>query len=430
MKEYEILDVHAIEVIDSGGYPTLEVTITLKDGITGCVCVPGSDGKQQYGAVQLRDGDKRRSGLGVLQAVTNVNTRIADKIIGMNVLEQVRIDRLLVQADGTDNKRKYGANAIAGVSFACAKAAAKALGIPLYRYLGGVNTNKLPLPMANMLCCNTDANQVDIRDFLAVATGADSFSHAVEMLCEVYNNLKKLLSDEKILMGVGKNGGLIAPIDSVKQAFDLLTDAIEKSGYHPGDDIMLSINAAANELLEDNSEMYGFPCESKSHGKDIYRNAEEMVQYYEEIVDRYPVYSIVDGMAADDIKGWKLLTYRLGNKVRLAGNTIFEMNKNRLLTAIDSEVANSVVIKCSEAGTVTEVMEFANIALRAGYKIIISRDDYETQDTFISDLAVALCADNLMAGALCRSECCAKYNRMLEVEDELNKVSELVSNKE
>lgn len=425
MKEYEILDVHAIEILDSRANPTLEVTVTLKDGITGSAAVPSGASTGQYEAHELRDGDKRHLGNGVEQAVTNVNTRIADKIIGMNVLEQVKIDRLLIQADGTDNKRKYGANAILGVSLACANAAANALGLPLYRYLGGVNAKVLPIPMMNILNGGKHAdNTVDLQEFMIAPVGADNFSHAMEMACEVYHNLKQVLKAKGLSTGVGDEGGFAPNLATTSEVLDLIVEAIEKSGYQPGSDIKIALDAAASELYDENSDLYYFPGESRMTGKEIYRNAEEMVQYYEDLVQRYPIFSIEDGLNENDMKGWKLLTYRLGEKLQLVGDDLFVTNTTRLSDGIRDNIANAILIKFNQIGTLTETLDAIEMAKNAGYKTIISHRSGETEDTFIADLAVAVGAGQIKTGAPCRSDRTAKYNRLLKIEKEIGKVSE------
>lgn len=425
MREYEILDVHAVEILDSRGNPTLDVTITVKNGITGSAAVPSGASTGQYEAHELRDGDKRHMGNGVEQAVTNVNTRIADKIIGMNVLDQVKIDRLLVQADGTGNKSKYGANAILGVSLACAKAAANALGIPLYRYIGGTNTKVLPIPMMNILNGGKHAdNTVDLQEFMIAPVGADTFSHAMEMACEIYHNLKGVLRDKGLSTGVGDEGGFAPDLATTSEVLDLIVEAVERSGYRAGHDIKIALDAAASELYDENAEQYYFPGESKMAGKDIYRNAEEMVQYYEDLVGRYPIFSIEDGLSDNDMKGWKLLTYRLGEKIQLVGDDLFVTNTARLSDGIREGIGNAILIKYNQIGTLTETLDAIEMAKNAGYKTIISHRSGETEDTFIADLAVAAGSGQIKAGAPCRSDRTAKYNRLLKIEEELMKISE------
>lgn len=425
MKEYEILDVHAIEILDSRANPTLEVTVTLKDGITGSAAVPSGASTGQYEAHELRDGDKRHLGNGVEQAVNNVNTRIADKIIGMNVLEQVKIDRLLIQADGTENKSKYGANAILGVSLACAQAAANAVGLPLYRYIGGTNAKVLPIPMMNILNGGKHAdNTVDIQEFMIAPVGADNFSQAMEMACEIYHQLKQVLKGKGLATGVGDEGGFAPDLASTSDALDLIVEAVEKAGYRPDNDIRIALDAAASELYDENSELYYFPGESKMAGKDIYRNAEEMVQYYEDLVERYPIFSLEDGLNENDMKGWKLLTYRLGDKLQLVGDDLFVTNTKRLSDGIRDNIANAILIKFNQIGTLTETMDAIEMAKNAGYKTIVSHRSGETEDTFIADLAVAAGSGQIKTGAPCRSDRTAKYNRLLKIEEEIGKVSE------
>lgn len=425
MKEYEILDVHAIEILDSRANPTLEVTVTLKDGITGSAAVPSGASTGQYEAHELRDGDKRHLGNGVEQAVNNVNTRIADKIIGMNVLEQVKIDRLLIQADGTENKSKYGANAILGVSLACAQAAANAVGLPLYRYIGGTNAKVLPIPMMNILNGGKHAdNTVDIQEFMIAPVGADNFSQAMEMACEIYHQLKQVLKGKGMATGVGDEGGFAPDLATTSDALDLIVEAVEKAGYRPDNDIRIALDAAASELYDENSELYYFPGESKMAGKDIYRNAEEMVQYYEDLVERYPIFSLEDGLNENDMKGWKLLTYRLGDKLQLVGDDLFVTNTKRLSDGIRDNIANAILIKFNQIGTLTETMDAIEMAKNAGYKTIVSHRSGETEDTFIADLAVAAGSGQIKTGAPCRSDRTAKYNRLLKIEEEIGKVSE------
>lgn len=424
MKEYEILDVHAIEILDSRANPTLEVTITLQDGITGSAAVPSGASTGQYEAHELRDGDKRHLGNGVERAVNNVNTRIADKIIGMNVLEQVKIDQLLIQADGTENKSKYGANAILGVSLACAQAAANALGLPLYRYIGGANAKVLPIPMMNILNGGKHAdNTVDIQEFMIAPVGADTFSQAMEMACEIYHHLKDVLKAKGLSTGVGDEGGFAPDLATTSDVLDLIVEAIEKAGYQPGNDVKIALDAAASELYEENSDLYYFPGESKMAGKDIYRNAEEMVQYYEDLVNRYPIFSIEDGLNENDMKGWKLLTYRLGDKLQLVGDDLFVTNTSRLSDGIRDNIANAILIKFNQIGTLTETLDAIEMAKNAGYKTIVSHRSGETEDTFIADLAVAVGSGQIKTGAPCRSDRTAKYNRLLKIEEEIGKVS-------
>ncbi len=424
MKEYEILDVHAVEIIDSRGNPTVDVTITLKDGITGSASVPSGVSIGQYETLELRDGDKRHNGNGVEQAVNNVNTRIADKIIGMNVLDQVKIDNLLIKADGTDNKKKYGSNAILGVSLACAKASANALSIPLYRYIGGINTKCLPMPMISVLNGGKYVdNIIDIQEFMIAPVGADSFSHGIEMSCEVYHELERILISKKLSTGIGDEGGFIPDISSSSEIFDIIIEAVEAAGYQAGTDIKFAIDVSASDLYDENTDLYYFPGESMICGKEIYRNAEEMVQYYEDLSGRYPIYSIEDGLGDNDTKGWKLLTYRLGDKLQLVGDDLFATNDNRIINGVNNKMANAVMIKPNQIGTLTETLNAIEIAKCAGYKTIIGHRSGETEDPFIADLSVAVSSGQIKTGAPCRSERVAKYNRLLKIEEEIGKDS-------
>ncbi|MBR1598463.1 MAG: phosphopyruvate hydratase [Lachnospiraceae bacterium] len=424
MKEYEILDVHAVEILDSRGKPTLDVTVTLKDGITGCASVASGTEAGRYEAFELRDGDSRHKGNGVEQAVTNVNTRIADKIIGMNVLEQVKLDRLLIKADGTENKRKYGANAMLGVSLACARASANALGIPLYRYIGGTNAKCIPLPMMNMINGGIQAdNALDIQEIMIAPVGAANYSHGLDMCCEIYYSLKEILKAKKLSSGTGDEGGFAPDISSISEALDILMEAVEEAGYNPGNDVSFALDVAATRLYDDNSGLYFFPGESFKCGKEIYRNAEEMVQYYEDIVGRYPIYSIEDGLGDNDIKGWKLMTYRLGERIQLVGDALFATNPGRISLGIENKMANAVLIKPNQIGTLTEVLEAVELAKCSGYSAIISHRAGETEDTFIADLAVAVSAGQIKTGAPWGSDRVAKYNRLLKIDEELGKNS-------
>lgn len=421
MREYEILDVHAIEILDAQAIPTLEVTITLKDGITGKAAVPSGSFGNPHEAYELRDGDKRHLGKGVEQAVTNVNTRIADKLIGMNVLDQVKIDRLLIEADGTENKRKYGANAIFGVSLACGRAAANALGIPLYQYIGGFNAKVLPVPRVTVMS-GKDHRFVGagVPEIMISPVGAYNFSHGMEMICEVYHYLKMIQENSNCADG---NGDVFSQLQTTTEALSFLVEAVEQAGYRPGHDIVVAINVAADTFYDENSELYYFKKESMVSGKEVFRNAEEMVQYYEELVSKYPVGSIEDGLAAGDKKGWKLLSYRLGERIQLVGDELFASNYNCLKEGVKDVIANALLIKPNQVGTLTETLDVIEYAKKVGYDTIISCRCGDTEDSFIADLAVAMNVGEIKTGAPCRGECTAKYNRLLKIEEELGKNS-------
>lgn len=422
-KRIEIVDVHAREVLDSRGNPTVEVEVVVEKNISATAIVPSGASTGKYEAIELRDGEKRYLGLGVLQAVNNVNTRIADRIIGLNALEQGHIDKILIEADGTENKSKFGANAILGVSLAVAKASAKALGMPLYRYIGGVNAKKLPVPMMNILNGGKHAdNTVDLQEFMIVPVGAESMKEALQMATEIYHRLKKILKDKGLSTGVGDEGGFAPDIATAMEVLKLLVEAIEAAGYKPGEEVKIAIDAAASELYDENSDEYYFPGESKMQGREISRNAEEMIQYYESLVENFPIFSIEDGLDENDRKGWKLLTYRLGDKIQLVGDDLFVTNTERLIDGIEQNIANSILIKYNQIGTLTETLDAIEMAKNAGYTTVISHRSGETEDATIADLSVAVNAGQIKTGAPCRSDRTAKYNQLLRIEEELNKI--------
>ena len=424
MREVRIIDVHAREILDSRGNPTVEVDVEIEGGIIGRAQVPSGASTGEHEALELRDGEKRYQGQGVQNAVTNVNTRIADRIIGQNVFNQAEIDRIMLEADGTENKAKYGANAILGVSLAVAKAAATVLKMPLFRYIGGVNARTMPVPMMNILNGGKHAdNTVDLQEFMIAPVGADSVKEAMQMACEIYHTLKKLLKNKGLSTAVGDEGGFAPDLPSSQAVLDLIVEAIREAGYHPGEDVKIAIDAAASELYMDTQDLYYFPGESQMSGKEIYRNAEERVQYYEDLVAKYPIFSIEDGLNENDIRGWKLLTYRLGEKVQLVGDDLFVTNTDRLAMGIESQIANSILIKYNQIGTLTETLNAIHMATKAGYSTVISHRSGETEDSFIADLAVAVNAGQIKTGAPCRSDRTAKYNQLLRIEEELGKVS-------
>lgn len=424
MREVKIVDVHAREILDSRGNPTVEVEVEVDGGICGRAQVPSGASTGEHEALELRDGEKRYQGLGVQNAVTNVNTRIADRIIGQNVFNQAEIDRIMLEADGTENKSKYGANAILGVSLAVAKAAATILKMPLYRYIGGVNARTMPIPMMNILNGGKHAdNTVDLQEFMIAPVGADSVKHAMQMACEIYHTLKKILKQQGLSTAVGDEGGFAPDLPTSQAVLDLMVEAISQAGYRPGEDVKIAIDAAASELYMDTQDLYYFPGESKMSGKEVYRNAEEMVQYYEDLVSKYPIFSIEDGLNENDVRGWKLLTYRLGEKIQLVGDDLFVTNTERLSMGIDAKIANSILIKYNQIGTLTETLNAIHMASRAGYSTVISHRSGETEDSFIADLAVAVNAGQIKTGAPCRSDRTAKYNQLLRIEEELGKVS-------
>ncbi len=420
----KIENVYAREILDSRGNPTVEVDVVTECGYTGRASVPSGASTGEYEAHELRDDEKRYLGKGVSKAVNNVNTRICDKIVGMNVFEQAEIDRVIIDADGTDNKSKFGANAILGVSLAVARAASNALDIPLYRYIGGINSRKMPLPMMNIMNGGKHAdNTVDIQEFMIAPVGAENFKACLEMCTNIYHTLKKILSKKGLSTGVGDEGGFAPDLASSFEVLDCIMEAIEQAGYKPYDDIKIALDVAASELFDDNSGMYYFPGESKMTGREIYRNSEEMVQYYEELVKKYPIYSIEDGLDENDMKGWKVLTFRLGESIQLVGDDLFVTNKKKLQQGIDDGIANSILIKYNQIGTLSETMETISLAIANGYKPIISHRSGETEDTFIADLAVATNSGQIKTGAPCRTDRNAKYNQLLRIEANLEKTA-------
>ena len=413
-----IIDVYAREILDSRGNPTVEVDVTLEDGTFGRAQVPSGASTGAYEAVELRDGDKARYlGKGVLQAVKNVNEVIAPEIVGLDATAQVEIDNLMLALDGTPNKSKLGANAILGVSMAVAKAAAKALKLPLYKYLGGVNAKELPVPMMNILNGGEHAdNNVDIQEFMIMPVGATSFREALRMNTEIYHQLKSVLKSKGLSTAIGDEGGFAPNLASNEDAIKVILEATEKAGYVAGKDIMIALDVAATEIYKD----------GKYHleGEGVVKTSEEMVAYYEMLVNKYPIVSIEDGLAEDDWAGWKLLTETLGKCVQLVGDDLFVTNVERLSTGIEQETANAILIKVNQIGSITETFNAIEMAKRAGYTCIISHRSGETEDTTIADIAVALNAGQIKTGAPARTDRVAKYNQLLRIEEELGSVAE------
>ena len=419
MRKYvEIVDITARQIMDSRCMPTIEVDVILEDGTVGRASVPSGASTGMFEAVELRDGDKDRfNGKGVLKAVDNVNNFIAEEIIGMNVFDQVLIDNTMLSLDGTKNKGKMGANAILGVSLACAKAAAENLGLSLYQYIGGVNAKVLPVPMMNIINGGKHAdNNVDLQEFMIMPAGAVSFSEALRMCSEVYMILKSILKSRGYDTGVGDEGGFAPNLGSNEEAIRIIVDAIVKAGYIPGQDIFIALDPAASEIYED--EKYNLA------GEGRVLTSEEMVDYYENLVDKYPIISIEDGMAEEDWRGWKLITERLGDRIQLVGDDLFVTNTERLQKGINMGVANSILIKLNQIGTLTETLNAIEMAERAGYTAVISHRSGETEDTTIADLVVAVNAGQIKTGAPARSERVAKYNQLLRIEEELGEMGE------
>ena len=419
MKDYlEIIDVVARQIIDSRCFPTVEVEIYLEDGTMGRAAVPSGASTGMYEAVELRDGDKSVFlGKGVLNAVNNVNEIIAEELIGCNVFDQTYIDKMLIELDGTNNKGKLGANAILGVSLAVANAAANALGLPLYRYIGGVNAKVLPVPVMNILNGGSHAdNSVDLQEFMIMPAGAPTFSEALRMCAEVYHTLKKILNDKGYATGIGDEGGFAPNLKSNAEALDVIIDAIGKAGYKAGEEMFIAIDAASSEYYKDGKYVL------EHEGRTL--TSAEMVDFFEEWVNKYPIISIEDGMAEEDWDGWKLMTERLGKKVQLVGDDLFVTNTERLEKGIELGVGNSILIKLNQIGTLTETLNAIEMANRAGYTAVVSHRSGETEDTTISDLVVAVNAGQIKTGAPARSERVAKYNQLLRIEEELEDVAE------
>lgn len=419
MKNYvEIVDVYARQILDSRSFPTVEVEVTLEDGTVGRAAVPSGASTGIFEAVELRDGDKSLyNGKGVLKAVDNVNDLIATELVGMNIFDQVSIDNVMIELDGTDNKGKLGANATLGVSLACARAAAEYLGLPLYQYIGGVNAKVLPVPMMNIINGGKHAdNNVDLQEFMVMPVGASSFSEALRMSSEVYHSLKSLLKSKGYSTGVGDEGGFAPDLKSNEEAIQVIIEAIEKAGYTPGKDIFIALDPASSEIYEDGQ--YNL----KGEGKVL--TPEEMAQYYVDLCDKYPIISIEDGMAEEDWEGWRLITEKLGHRIQLVGDDLFVTNTERLNMGIERKVANSILIKLNQIGTLTETLNAIETAQRAGYTAVVSHRSGETEDTTIADLVVAVNAGQIKTGAPARSERVAKYNQLLRIEDELADMAE------
>lgn len=416
----EITDVHAREILDSRGNPTVEAEVTVDGCITGRAAVPSGASTGRFEAVELRDGEVRYFGLGVEKAVKNVNTKLREALLGQNALQQGMIDRILIETDGTENKGNIGANATLGVSMACARAAADALEIPLYQYLGGILTRELPVPMMNILNGGRHAdNTVDLQEFMIMPVKAENFADGLRICAEIYHNLKKICKDRGLSTAVGDEGGFAPDLANSKDVLRLIVEAIGASGYKPDEEIKIAIDAAASELYKEETGMYYFPGESEMAGSEISRDANEMVAYYEELVEEFPIISIEDGLFEDDWDGWQLMTKRLGDRIQLVGDDLFVTNTKRLDAGIKLGVANAILVKVNQIGTLSEAFEAIEMAQKNGYKAVISHRSGETEDTMIADIAVAVNAGQIKTGAPCRSDRVAKYNQLLRIEEEL-----------
>ncbi len=433
MKAYlEIVEVRGREIMDSRGNPTVEAEVVVKNHETkrkscGRAAVPSGASTGQFEAVELRDGEKRYGGAGVKKAVSHINEKIAKELMGQNALDQRAVDARLMALDGTDNKKKLGANAMLGVSIAVAKAAANALHLPLYRYFGGTNAYKLPVPMMNILNGGRHArNTVDFQEFMIMPVGAKSFQEALRMGAEVYHSLKKILEQDQKSTAVGDEGGFAPDLKDAFEVFDYLARAVEGAGYTCGKDIMFAMDAAASELYHEKEKMYVFEGESEilkqtqPNVTAVMRTSEEMILLYEELCSKYPIYSIEDGLDEEDWDGFEKLTKRLGSKVQLVGDDLFVTNTKRLKQGIAKGCGNSILIKLNQIGTISETMEAIETAHRAGYTAVVSHRSGETEDTTIADLAVALNCGQIKTGAPCRTDRVAKYNQLLRIEEELS----------
>ena len=430
----EINDVFAREVLDSRANPTIEVEVVVSNEknelFLGRASVPSGASTGQFEAVELRDGGDRYCGNGVENAVRNVNEIIAPELIGLNALDQVAIDKIMIELDGTPNKAKLGANAILGVSMAVAKAAAKALSLPLYLYLGGFNSKVMPVPMMNILNGGKHAdNTVDLQEFMIMPVGAPNFKEALRMCSEVYHNLKKVLKSKGLSTAVGDEGGFAPDLATSNEVIEQIIEAIKKANYEPGKDIKIAIDAASSELYNHEDKKYYFKGESKMKGQEISRTSQEMVEYYSDLVDKYPIISLEDGLAEEDWDGWKLLTDKLGKKIQLVGDDLFVTNTERLQKGIDLGVANSILIKVNQIGTLTETFNAIELANRHGMTAVVSHRSGETEDNTIADIVVAANAGQIKTGAPARSDRVAKYNQLLRIEEELNNCSQYLGEK-
>ena len=425
----EIIRVHAREILDSRGNPTVEAEVTVIEEESGrCITaresVPSGASTGRFEAIELRDGSRRYFGLGVWKVVEHVNTKIERALLGENVLEQAVIDRILVEEDGTENKGNLGANAILGVSLACAKAAAKVLGMPLYRYLGGVSAHVLPVPMMNVVNGGVHAgNSIDFQEFMIMPAGALDYRDGLRMGAEVYHHLKQILQKDGLETAVGDEGGFAPDLKNTREVFCYLKRAVEAAGYRPGEDVVFAIDAAASELYEEKTGAYLFYGEADGTGKPLVRTTDEMIRLYEELVEEFPIVSIEDGLHEEDWEGWQKLTKRLGGKIQLVGDDLFVTNPKRIQCGIQLKAGNAVLIKLNQIGTLTEAMEAIELAKCAGYQTVISHRSGETEDTFLADLAVAVNAGQVKTGAPCRGERTAKYNQLLRIEEELGKAA-------
>lgn len=416
--------IYAREILDSRGNPTVEAEVVLDGIYEARASVPSGASTGQYEAVELRDGQERYLGLGVEKAVSNVNTKIANALLGENALSQGYIDHLLIDADGTENKSNLGANAILPVSMAVAKASAKALGLPLYQYLGGIRTDSMPVPMMNILNGGRHSkNSLDFQEFMILPVGAENFKESIRMGTEVYHKLKLILNKDQMVSAVGDEGGFAPDLKNAREALEYLMKAVELAGYDPGKDVVFAMDAAASELLNERTGCYDFPGEGSQEGCQISRSTNEMIDYYESLTAEFPLVSIEDGLAENDWEGWQKLTCRLGQNIQLVGDDLFVTNTRRISCGIKLQTANAVLIKLNQIGTLTEAFDAIHMAHKAGYRTIISHRSGETSEDMIADLAVACGSGQIKTGAPCRAERTAKYNQLLRIQEELGELA-------
>ena len=418
---YEIVRVKGREILDSRGNPTVEAEVELECGAVGRAAVPSGASTGKFEAVELRDGGGRYLGKGVKKAVEHINTELAEAVMFESAMDQKRIDRLLCEADGTENKEKLGANAILTVSLAAARAAASALDHPLYRYLGGIVGHELPIPMMNILNGGKHAdNTVDLQEFMIVPVGASNFAEGLRMCAEIYHTLKSLLKADGYVTAIGDEGGFAPNLKDSEEVLSYMVKAIRETGYEPGADVKIAIDAAASELFNEQTGMYEFEGESKMRGLKVERTTEQMVDYFRCLAAAFPICSIEDALDEEDWKGWQLLTKNLGDKVQLVGDDLFVTNKKRLEKGIELQAGNAILIKVNQIGTLSESLEAIETAKKAGFKVVISHRSGETEDPFIADLAVAVNAGQIKTGAPCRSERVSKYNELLRIEEKIS----------
>ena len=425
MKDYLGIEyIRALEVLDSRGNPTVQVEVITEGGFSGVAMVPSGASTGSFEAVELRDGDKSRYlGKGVLKAVENVNKIIAKELEGMNVYEQAQIDRKLIELDGTENKGRLGANATLGVSLAVAKAAANSLGMELYNYIGGANAKTLPVPMINILNGGKHAdNTVNIQEFMIMPVGAKTFTEALRMCAEIYHTLKKVLKEKGLATGVGDEGGFAPNLSSDEEALKLIVEAVEKAGFKPGEEVLLALDVASTEMYDEAKKIGKEGCYYFWKTDDL-KTVDEMIAYLEGLVEKYPIISIEDGLAEEDWEGWKTLTEKLGNKIQLVGDDLFVTNIKRLQKGLDNNTANSILIKLNQIGTLTETLDAIELAKKHGYTAVVSHRSGETEDTTLADVAVATNAGQIKTGAPCRTDRVAKYNRLLNIENELGNIA-------